>query len=308
MKGMRIIFILTLAVGAILLFEGLATGVVITFTGDVGADFPAFTLYNDRNGVGDVGLPGTAPGGTAVGWDLDNVGLAYDHLSDTLFVGFNMGGGAISGDADGDGDPGTTATWLDDLLGTDLVDLAGTEAIDILIDVDQSCEFGSGQASDYEVVAGIPNDGDITNFAVSPFSQSPTAFTVPGAGHISPTTFSGSVFASPSASQPDLEFEIDNFCASILPACTPGVTPIAFAFRARAGSAADDGVGEDAIACTDVSYTPTAVTLKNVDTEVEFPSAWVALGLILVGVTGLLLTKSADRIKQPPVKMRRGAR
>lgn len=295
MKALQFFFGLVMALGGVILFEGLASAVVITFTGNVEADFPAFTLYEDRNGVGDVGIPGAAPMGTSVGWDLENVGLAYDHASDILFVGFNMGNGAISGDADGDGDPGQTAPWLSGQLGTDFADLAGTEAIDILIDVDQSCEFGSGAASDYEVVAGIPNDGDINDFAVSPFSQSPIAFTNPGAGHQSPTTFTGSVFASPSSSQPDLEFQINNFCGSILPACTPGVTPINFAFRARAGSAADDGVGEDAIACTDVSYTPTAVTVRNVDTTVKFPSIWIAVGLVLTGLTGLLAIGRVSR-------------
>ena len=258
-----------------------ARAVTITFTGDVEADFPSWALYNDPEGVGDVGVPPVAPAGTAVGWDIETVGLVYEESTDTLYVGFNMGGDAISSDADGDGDPGQTAPWLDTLTGTDLANLTGTEAIDLLIDVDQSCQPGTSTATDYEVVAGIPNTADAGNFAVATFSQDLPDFTTPGAGHATPT-YSGSLFASPSATQPDLEFQIDNFCSQILSlsgsTCTPGVTPISFAFAARAGSQTDAGIGEDTFSCTGVNYTPTAVEVSSVEASTATgPSSMLGL-------------------------------
>jgi hypothetical protein len=288
MKRNLLLLMVTLALAVTLTKVTPAGAILITFTGDVEADFPAFAIYNDQGGVGDVGVPPAAPAGTSIGWDLESVGLAYEASTDTLYVGFNAGNGAISGDADGDGDPGQTCSWLNTLMGSDLADLEATEALDILIDVDQSCELGSAQASDYEAVAGITNSGGINEFAVSTFSQLPNDFTTPGAGYLLPQ-YSGSVFASPGASQPDLEFQINDFCASILSLagspCTPGVTPISFAFRARAGSAADDGIGEDAIACTDVNYTPTAITLSDVRARPAVPLAWTGIALLLLVVT-----------------------
>ncbi|HSM58538.1 MAG TPA: hypothetical protein VK879_20455, partial [Candidatus Sulfomarinibacteraceae bacterium] len=265
-----------------------AQAVVITFTGDVEADFPESSLYPDRSGAGDVGLPA---GITAdVGWDFENVGVAYDPTSDTLFVGFNMVNDAISGDADGDGDPGGTADWLKERGGTDHADLGETEAIDLLIDIDQSCEPGDAQPSDYERVAGVPNTGDISAFAVRDFTGQTADFTTPGAGYTG-NSYSGSVFASPSASQPDLEFQIDNFCADVIGGdCVPGETALSFSFRARAGSLADNGVGEDAILCTDVSFTPTAVTLRQATASSAAP-LWIILVLLPLAVlsTGVYL-------------------
>jgi hypothetical protein len=268
----------------------LARAAAISLTGDVEADFPAEAIYPDVGGVGDVGVPDSAPAGTVPGWDMANAGVYYDSATDTLYVGFNMGDGAIAGDADGNGNPGQSTGWLEQRGGLDIPDLGGSEAIDVLIDVDQSCEPQSEQPADYEVVAGIPANGSTADFRVAAFSQDELDFHTPGAGYTTPD-YSGALFANPSADQPDLEFEINNFCAEILSlggqTCDPGVTPIAFAFRARAGSASDDGVGEDAIACTFVEYTPTAVTVRGVEVSSARAPGWLGLmALPLLLLTG----------------------
>lgn len=282
-----VLLLTTLLLLALVLAVAPAGAVVITFTGDVEADFPESMLFPDRNGIGDVGLPAGIT--ASVGWDFENVGIAYDPLSDTLFVGFNMANGAISGDADGDGDPGRTADWLAERGGTDLPDLGGTESIDLLIDIDQSCgEATDGRAAHYERVAGIPNTGDITEFQVRDFTGLDADFTTPGRGYTG-ATYSGEVFASPSRRRPDLEFEIHNFCSEVIGGgCEPGVTALAFSFRARAGSLADNGVGEDAILCTDVNFTPTAVTMRRAAASSNAPTwilfATLPLAILSVGV------------------------
>lgn len=255
-----------------------AQAVLITFTGDVEADFPEASLFPDRSGAGDVGLPAGIT--ASVGWDFENVGIAYDPTSDTLFVGFNMAEDAISGDADGDGNPSRTASWLSERGGTDRPDLGGSEAIDLLIDVDQSCSVERDSLpADYERVAGIPNTGDITEFQVRDFTGAEPDFTTPGGGYTG-ATYSGEVFASPSRRAPDLEFEIHDFCSEVIGGdCEPGVTALAFSFRARAGSLADNGVGEDSILCTDVNFTPTAVTMGRAAARSASP-LWIILAIV----------------------------
>ncbi|MFW5942943.1 MAG: hypothetical protein ACOCXI_14170 [Chloroflexota bacterium] len=288
MKSLILLLTIVLLVVAALTVAP-AQAVAITFTGDVEADFPESSLFPDRSGAGDVGLP---EGITAdVGWDFENVGVAYDPTSDTLFVGFNMANDAISGDADGDGNPGRTADWLSDRGGTDQPDLGGTEAIDLLIDIDQSCDNANDDLPEhYERVAGIPNTGDITEFQIRDFSGEEPDFTTPGGGYTG-ATYSGEVFASPSRRGPDLEFEIHNFCSEVIGGdCEPGATALAFSFRARAGSLADNGVGEDSILCTDVNFTPTAVTLRQTTASSAAP-LWIILALLPLAMvsTGVYL-------------------
>jgi hypothetical protein len=279
--GLAVILVLIL----VFVFTSSSEAIIITFTGEVTNDFPASAIHGDV--VGDVGSPLDAAG--PVGWDIESFGIGYDPGSDTLYVGFNMAGGAISGDVDGDGDPGRTSDWLANLNGQDIPDLGDTEAIDILIDIDGSCLISDGNALDYERVGGVSGNGDITTFSVRDFSQSSNDFTTPGAGY-SGNAYSGSVFASPSPTQPDLEFQIDNFCTDVIGGgCTPGVTGLSFAIRARAGSLADNGIGEDAVPCTSINFTPTAVTLQQLrasdgtgPTHNILAAAFAVLGLVSV--------------------------
>lgn len=271
--------------GALLIFSPAQAQGARTFTGDVENDFFEDERYLDRGGAGDVGVPNAAPDGVTVGWDFLDVGVAYDPGTDTLYIGTNMANNAISGDADGDGDPGGTAAWLAGLQGADFADLANDESIDILIDIDQSCELGNSTAADYEFVAGVPINGDTGAFAVREFSGQAADFTRPGAGYVG-NTYSGALFASPSPAQPDLEFTIENFCTEILGSCASGPEPVNFAFRARAGSGSDDGVGEDAVACTKVGFTELAIGLQGVTAPAEARAPWPLMAFLLLALTG----------------------
>lgn len=204
----------------------------VTFTGDVEADFtePGILSIPDPGGVGDVGVPGDAPPGTISGWDMADLRLTYDAAFDTLYVGMNTYG--IAGDADGNGDPGGTAEWLDADGGVDLPSLGSTECIAVYFDLDQDGTF--------DVIAGVPGTADISGFTVAVFTgptNPPLNFGTPLPGN------TGSYYASPSAGAPDFEFTILDW--STLPGQDASLA--GFVVCAYMGSLDDDGIGEDYI-------------------------------------------------------------
>jgi hypothetical protein len=205
------------------------------FTGDVEADFtgPGILIVPDPQG--DVGLPVEAPGGTQSGWDIKGLRLTYDDGTDTLFVGINAY--AIAGDAEGNGNPGTSAQWLLDNGGEDLPNFEQTECFAVYFDLDQN---GS-----YDVIAGVSGDTDLSGFRVA------STLGVPGnpaynfgaeiPGH------EGSVVAGP-----DIEFEILNFST------LPGHDDVAgFKVTGFMGSQQDNGIGEDFVV---YSQSPSTIT------------------------------------------------
>ncbi len=209
-----------------------------TFTGDVEADFnqPQAVLVLDNDGVFDVGFPDPPfPGETIVGWELLDLRLLYDPALDVLHVGLNYAG--IGGDADGDGDPGTTGPLLDGEGGTDFPDFGGSESFVVSFDTDRD-----GLAN---VVVGVGGLADLTSFgaAVALVGQiPPLAFGDPLPAH------TGVLFSTPSAMDPDVEFTIANF--SQLPGFPESVRhgrSILFNVGAFTGSLADAGIGEDTI-------------------------------------------------------------
>ena len=216
---------------ALALFAGSANGQAITFTGDVPTDFAGITAIPDP--LGDVGVPANLAGNVS-GWDMEGVYVAYDAVSDTLFIGIDFNG--IAGDADGDGDPSGTSAGLATNGGSDLPNLGNSEGITIQLDLD--CDVNQV----IDIVIGVPFPQDASGFQIANYNNTPLAptlnFGVPIAG--SPVT----LFASPSAAQPDWEFSIANYSA--LAAMFPpaaGVTEIGI--QAFAGSLDDDGIGED---------------------------------------------------------------
>lgn len=203
-----------------------------TFTGRADLDFAiaGAMSYPDPDGL-DVGIPLSFPVGTVSGWDIDSLELHYDSATDTLAVGFNTYG--ISGDADGDGDPGARSAALAGIGGFDTPDLGPTESFALAIDIDEDGVF--------DAISGVPALGDISAFGTYSFVGSPFApgfaFSALLPGH------SGLLFTSPSAAAPHLEMTIASF--SLIPASSGVDLAGTFQFFAFAGSFSDAGIGED---------------------------------------------------------------
>jgi hypothetical protein len=204
-----------------------------TFTGNVTTDFtgPGILIIPDPGGVGDVGLPVTAPPGTISGWDMVDLRLTYNAATDTLYVGINTYG--IAGDADGDGNPGATSAWLASNGGTDVANLGSTEAIAVYFDLNRDGTF--------DVIAGVSGLSDVTGFTVANFAGSP--WNPAYAFGTALPTHTGSYHANPSVAKPDFEFTILNF--STLPGSDASVS--GFRVWAFMGSLQDDGIGEDSL-------------------------------------------------------------
>ncbi len=209
------------------------------FTGDAAADFvgPNVIKIDDRS-TPDVGLPQAFPTTTISGWDMQAFYLEYDEATDTMYVGVDCFG--ICGDADGDGDPGGTSTTLADLGGEDVPDFGPGESFGLLIDTDNDYSESGG---DFDVVIGVRDEDDISAIGV---------FTYTGligeemVNEVWGTRLSNAVtlFQSPSASAPDLEFSIANF--STLPGFIAGQPPQNYQLHIGMGALGiDDGIGED---------------------------------------------------------------
>jgi choice-of-anchor A domain-containing protein len=204
-----------------------------TFTGNAATDFaiPNAMTFADPGGIGDVGIPVAFPVGTVSGWDMSNVSVFYDAATDRLYVGLQTP--RIFGDADGDGDPGASSPALLGNGGFDLPDLSGTEGFSAYFDVDQDGIF--------DAIAGVSGTTDVAGFSVVRFSGSEFA---PAFAYGAPMPgVSGSLFASPSASRPHIEFYIQGF-SQIAPSSGSDASQD-IGFRIFSGSLSDDGIGED---------------------------------------------------------------
>jgi hypothetical protein len=228
---------LSLFAVALLSIATLGTAQSVTFTGDVLADFPANQLMIDPGGA-DVGMPPSLAGGTS-GWDIRNLGVSYDDQTDTLYVGIDFAG--IAGDADGDGDPANSSAALLVNGGVDLPNMQGSEGFAFAMDLDDDGLL--------DFVAGIPLGADLSGFTVATYdnttgvgSSSPTVDPYSRFGTTLPSNI-GSIFASPSAAAPDIEFTIPNF-SELLAQFGMG-NDGDFGIFAFAGSLEDDGIGED---------------------------------------------------------------
>ncbi len=224
------------------------------FTGDAAADFTALDVQfvPDPSGLGDVGIPlgpPAPPSGTVSGWDMAGAYFDYDHAADTMYVGIDCVG--ICGDADGDGDPDTTSAWLAGQGGSDLPDLAVSEAIAVL--------FDGNLDLDADVAVGVNDDAASSLATFGAYTRQPgMGFNVPALSFFwtaalpNPTTY-----ITPSPTSPDLEFFVEDF--STLPSFsfTPGDS-FSFNVLIFAGSQADGGIGEDFI---DGANDPALVTI-----------------------------------------------
>lgn len=203
---------------------------VPVFTGNVEADFtgPGVVTVSDPR---DVDMQ-KAFAGCISGWDIEEVRLCYDALTDTLYVGVAAFG--IFGDADGDGDPGGSSPALLGEPGVDAPDLGEGETFYAAVDVNQDMRL--------DVVAGVPYSADVVTpggFRVAAYNTSvntaPFGEPLPGV--------TSTVFGSPSAAAPDLEFTIANI-SKVSGFASPD-SGLVLSVLIVAGSAVDGGIGAD---------------------------------------------------------------
>jgi hypothetical protein len=228
-----IALILALAAGA-----GTLAAQAITFTGDVGNDFPIDSYLQDPGGV-DVGMPAplVAAGLTVSGWDIQGVGISYDGASDTLFFGIDTFG--IAGDADGDGDPGSESAIFQQIGGIDWPDFGGNEYFTVAFDFNDDGLL--------DVICGLPPGQDISGFTCALYDNNAAGGASSSFLHFGAPIPAcvGIAPASPTAAAPDLQFTIPNFSTLTAMFGVPGVTN--FALHVFLGSQEDGGIGEDYI-------------------------------------------------------------
>ncbi len=240
----------------------------ISFSGDAEADFSGVegVFVIDDTPLGfplnpDVGVPSLL--GTVIsGWDIKSVYFATD--LDHLFVGIDYFG--IAGDADGNGDPGVASNGLISLGGQDIPEIGRSESIALAIDLDQDGIF--------ELAAGVPAGNPIglpelgcVNFDINDcfglYSHSGGPANQQGTNFASLIDGTNTLFASPSASAPDIEFTIN--WSNISEETGDGIgsnecTTFFFDINIFSGSFLDDGIGED--------FVPSGNGISTVELEV----------------------------------------
>ena len=199
----------------------------LVFTGNAASDFlnaPGHQSFIDF--ADDVGLPSGAPINTVTGWDIRTAFFYYDSAEDDLYVGIDFG--CIFSDADGNGDPSSSALWLSQLGGIDHPDLTNTEGFILA--------FDNGRDGNYDTYVGVSRMGNISNFGLYEFTStidvSPDEFPVGASGTVD---LHSSTF---NTNTPDLEFVIRDFSNHVDDLC--GVD-----FAIFAGSYQDGPIGED---------------------------------------------------------------
>jgi hypothetical protein len=113
-----------------------------TFTGNAETDFtglPGVSIFTDI--LTDVGVPPSVGNGEQTGWNIKNVYVWYDVLTDKLYVGIRCT--QICGDADGNGNPAVPGTPLRLLVG----DGSGTDVASLNSDTD----WGDGETGAFMI-------------------------------------------------------------------------------------------------------------------------------------------------------------
>jgi hypothetical protein len=219
----------------------------IAFTGDVEVDFPiasgngVVAIIDNPNGLGqsdtnDVAQASQLP--SITGWNIKDVRMRYDSATDTMFFGVNFFG--IAGDADGDGNPGSSSIPI----GSDEANLGGRESIVVGIDTNND--------GTPDVVAGVPSakpadQPGVNYFDVAKYQKSPNGMSA--AFGTSLPEHKGSLLFNPSAQSPDFLFTVNNFKK------LPGLDPAqGFTVNAFAGTPDDIYAGEDMIFGTRIAF------------------------------------------------------
>jgi hypothetical protein len=194
-----------------------ATSVVQPFTGNVENDFPevpgnGILVIVDPGGQ-DIGVQGTTRDS---GWDLKDLRLAYDNVSDTLYVGINNYG--VVGDPEGNGNPSLWDTTVPG-DGEDYPNLGSTECVAVFFDLDMAPSLFDDLLS-WDVIIGVGSGFDFFNFGIynTDGKDPPSNFRyepldpdfgrIPGhLGVLGDPDYP----INPDAAHPDLEFAIRNF-------------------------------------------------------------------------------------------------
>jgi hypothetical protein len=204
-----------------------ANASVITFTGDVPADFATYDTETATDPLGDVSMPYNAPAGATSGWDLAEVVFFLSVESDILQIGLD--GSGIIGDVDGNGIDGNSAQWLLDNGGVDYWNLLNSESAGIAFDFNMD--------GTYDIIAGVSGYSNVHQ--VCEFNGFP-ALPFMAFGNELPY-YDGGRFYNPVVSSPDYELSIINIQDFLI--WDGDFT--CFNFMAFGGSFEDDGVGEE---------------------------------------------------------------
>ena len=192
-------------------FTGQSRSDVITFTGNVGHDFPTSSGAQVINGVPNsvAEAPYIAQNGWTSGFIVESLRLVYNQATDTLYVGVQTY--SIAGDADGNPHPGSADPQLAASGGVNLPGFGGDKSLTIAF---ASVAKGGGVGST-DFVAGIPADKAMGNPA------NPNGFTVStynntgqGLAYSYGTILNnhvGVLAVNPSPSAPNFEFALTNF-------------------------------------------------------------------------------------------------
>ena len=202
-------------------------------TGDAELDFPLGspnTAVAYDPGFLDVSVDPGAPEGTISGFDAIDVRFRLDEIDDLMYVAINTDG--VGGDADGNGDPTTTAAWMANNGGSDSPDYGVNEAVVVILDIDTD--------GVPDVVAGVPYSQSINEYSVAllgagnPLSN----FGAPLPSH------TGEVLNNPGdGTTPDLIFTITNW--STLPTSGVDADERSFSYVMFQGSTGDLAMGEE---------------------------------------------------------------
>merc|ERR1711981_350181 len=222
----------------------------LTMTGNVEADFgtrPGVIVVADPGEI-DVGMP---PGFAALGleisgWDIKDIRFSYNYRTDVLFIGVNCYG--VCGDADGDGNPNSSAMALTAL------DLGAPGSAMPDGNMDFIIGYPSEVADDSDRFPCGDVVFDVTCFGLYLYSgtgldRANTRFRWSTSSGVLPhatTDFNPAT----SPAKPDLEWAINDLNqlmtkAGFAQVDRTGATPWFFNALGFAGSFQDDGVGED---------------------------------------------------------------
>jgi hypothetical protein len=242
----RSVFPLTLATLA-LLGARAANADAITLTGNASQDFNPNTnpsvqvLPIDSNPLQTIAeTPVMEQNNMITGWAVKDLRLAYNSSTDTMYVGVNSYG--ISGDADGNGNPGTVspAVQAQDPGFQDLANFGGSKSITVAFAA--ANPSNPNQPGAPIAVAGVPATKSEAGSGTDGFnvaSYNPNGGGIQSNYGSTLTGHVGSLAFNPSATNPDFEFTINNFST------IPGLNPSqGFWVELYSGSADDGGVGE----------------------------------------------------------------
>lgn len=219
---------------------------VVVLTGHVATDFATIqNCYLDEGGQ-DIGLP---VGVTSTGLDINQVCFYYDGQRDELLVGVDSFDGTIFGDVDGDGNPGNSSHARI----SDFDELGGTETFVISMDLDGdsvATEDSTFDATTVDALIGVSDGDDLTRLgAYHPADNySPND---PGSGFGLRLLVDIELYASPNATEPDLEFTVRDF--STLATVIGGTMIEQPYLQVYTGSAAAAGIGTDFLPAPGVS-------------------------------------------------------